>query len=146
MSIGNREEAIMSDELPPKQARVSLIEDHGSFRQALALMLDMEPDFTVVSQAGSLSEARAALVATDLAIVDLALPDGDGADLIAELRRANPDVKILILSATLDEANRVRVMKRGAAGVLDKLAGVDEILEELRRLGTAGEVTDREQT
>lgn len=131
----------MPDEHPPKQARVSLIEDHGTFRQALALMLDMEPDFIVVAQAGSLAEAREVSVGTDLAIVDLALPDGNGADLIGELRRANPDVRILVLSATLDESNRDRVKELGAAGVLDKLAGVDEIIRELRRLGASDDIS-----
>ncbi len=68
--------------------------------------------------------------------MDLALPDGNGVELIGELRYANPDVKILVLSATLDEASRDLVVDLGAAGVLDKLAGVDEILEALRRLKT----------
>lgn len=124
----------MPGKRPLEETRVMLVEDHGFFRQALALMLEMEPDLTVVLEAGSLGEARSALTETDLAIVDLALPDGDGADLVEELRLANPAVKILILSATLDEANRRRVLKMGVSGVLDKLAGVDEIVEEVRRL------------
>lgn len=128
----------MPEELPSEQTRVTLIEDHGSFRQSLAFMLDMEPDFTVVSQAGSLAEARRVLEGTDLAIVDLALPDGNGVELIGELRHVNPDVKILVLSATLDEASRDLVVDLGAAGVLDKLAGVADILEALRRLKTTG--------
>jgi DNA-binding NarL/FixJ family response regulator len=62
--------------------RILLVEDHASFRQALAFMFEREGQFTVAGQAGSLAEARAFLSKTpdalDVAVVDLALPDGDG--------------------------------------------------------------------
>jgi DNA-binding NarL/FixJ family response regulator len=53
-------------------------------------MFDREPEFEVVAQAGCLAEAREELGGMDLAVVDLDLPDGDGAELIGELREANP--------------------------------------------------------
>ena len=90
--------------------RVLLVEDHADFRGALACLLGREPDLEVVAQAGSLAEAREALDGRlDVAVVDLALPDGGGSELIGELRRANPGVSALALSATigsgrLDEA------------------------------------------
>ncbi len=124
----------MADENFSRPVRVMLVEDHASFRQALAFVLDLEQDFVVVDQVGSLAEARRASENCDFAIVDLALPDGSGIDLIEELRRSNPDVPVLILSATLDEENIVRLVEAGASGVLDKLAGVDEIVAEAQRL------------
>lgn len=111
-----------------------LVEDHHAFRQALAFILNLEPDFTVVAEADALATARAVLGKVDLAIVDLALPDGNGADLIEDLWHANPGVTVLILSATLDEASFVRVVDAGAAGVVDKLAGANEIVQEARRV------------
>lgn len=131
----------MTGESPPRPTRVMLVEDHDSFRQALAFMLDLEPDFVVVYQTGTLAGARAAQEAADLAVVDLALPDGNGADLIADLRRANPEVKVLILSATLDESSRRRVVEMGAERVLDKLTGVDEIIAEVRRLSAEDQIS-----
>lgn len=122
------------DESPSGPARVVLVEDHVSFRQALAFVLDAESDFVVVGQAGSLAEGRTALGGCDFAIVDLALPDGSGVDLVEEVRRSNPGVTVLILSATLDEENLARLVDAGASGVLDKLAGVDEIVAEAQRL------------
>jgi len=122
----------MSDRAWEQPSRVLLVEDHHSFRQALTFILNLEPDFTVVAEADSLAKARAVLEKFDLAIVDLALPDGNGADLIEDLRRTNPGVTVLILSATLDEANIVRVIDAGAAGVVDKLAGANEIVQEAR--------------
>lgn len=114
--------------------RVMLVEDHSSFRQALAFVLDQERDFAVVAQAGSLSEARSIEEGADFAIVDLALPDGSGVNLIEDLRRANLSLTVLVLSATLDDESIARVVDTGAAGVVDKLAGLDEIIQEVRRL------------
>lgn len=133
----------MMDERPSKPVRVMLVEDHASFRQALAFVLDSEPDFVVVDQVGSLAEARDASGGFDLAVVDLALPDGSGIDLIEDLRRSNPAVGVLILSATLDEENIARLVDAGASGVLDKLAGVNEIVAEAQRL-SAGAALPRQ--
>ena len=54
--------------------RVLLIDDHASFRQPLAFMMNLEPDMQVVAQAGSLAEARRVLKDVDVAVVDLDLP------------------------------------------------------------------------
>ena len=84
-----------------------LVEDQADFRHLIATLLGRQQDLEVVAQAGSLAEARrhAAVVEFDVAVLDLGLPDGNGADLIAELRRASPGVGVLILSASLDANN-----------------------------------------
>jgi len=56
----------------------------------------------------------------DVAVLDLGLPDGDGVDLIADLRRANPEVGVLVLSAGLDTASMERAAE--ADEIMDKLA------------------------
>jgi DNA-binding NarL/FixJ family response regulator len=117
-----------------------LVEDHISFRQALAFMLNRDPEFEVVAQAGTLSEVRRGPdgrkipEGIDAAIIDLALPDGNGADLIGDLRSHNPDLTVLVLSATLRQANLAKAVWAGADGVLDKLAGPGEIIGALRRV------------
>jgi DNA-binding NarL/FixJ family response regulator len=83
--------------------RVMLVEDHAAFRQSLALLLGREPDLEVVAQAGSLAQAREMLdTPLDVAVLDLALPDGDGRDLIGELRHSNAGISILVLTVMLD--------------------------------------------
>jgi DNA-binding NarL/FixJ family response regulator len=129
---------------PKKSLRTMLVEDHASFRQAIAFVLGLEPGFEVVAQAGSLAEARQVLEGVDVAVVDLALPDGNGADLIDDLHRYNPGVKVLVLSATLDQKNLVSAVEAGAAGVLDKLADLDEIVGAVRRL-EAGQAMPQQQ-
>ena len=117
--------------------RILLVEDHTSFRQTLAYVFDHQPDFQVVAQAGSLAEARRAMDGSraDLGVIDLSLPDGEGTDLIAELRDANPHFAALVLTASLDRAEHARAVEAGAASVLHKSADVDMILDATRRMG-----------
>ena len=120
--------------------RLLLVEDHASFRQTLALAFDQQPDFEVVAQAGSLDEARRVMRGreVDLGVIDLALPDGEGVELIEEVCEANPHFAALVLTASLDQAEHARAVEAGASGVLHKSADVDEIMETARRLA-AGE-------
>jgi DNA-binding NarL/FixJ family response regulator len=114
-----------------------LVEDHAAFRQALAFLLTNEPGLEVVAQAGSLAQAREALLLDgrlDVALLDLALPDGDGTDLIGELRRRNPGV---VLSATMGPGDLDEAVEAGADTVLDKVESPPTIARELRRLGGA---------
>jgi DNA-binding NarL/FixJ family response regulator len=85
-----------------RMARIMLVEDHAAFRQALAALLSQEPDLEVVAQAGSLAQARQMLdTPLDVAVLDLSLPDGDGRELIGELRHSNAGISILVLSVML---------------------------------------------
>jgi DNA-binding NarL/FixJ family response regulator len=109
----------------------------------MAMMFGMEDGFEVVGQAGSLAEARkvASKLADDeinLGILDLNLPDGEGMDLISELRERNPEFAALVLTASLDRAEHARAVEAGAGAVLHKTADLDEIVDSLKRL-SAGE-------
>jgi PAS domain S-box-containing protein len=129
---------LRKDQEGPEEIRILLVEDHASLRQAVASLFDREPGFTVVGQAGSLAEARVMLDGVDVAIVDLDLPDGYGGDLIEEMRHANPHAMALVLSAYFDRADMAQAVEAGAAGVLHKSVGMDELVKAVRRL-RAGE-------
>jgi PAS domain S-box-containing protein len=120
------------------KARILLVDDHASFRQGVAAALEGEPDLSIVGQAGSLAEARGMLRETDVGIFDLGLPDGYGGDLIRALRVANPRAQALVLSSSQNRAEIAGAVESGAAGVLHKSAGMDEIIDAVRRL-KAGE-------
>ena len=117
--------------------RILLVEDHASFRQTLAFVFDQQDEFEVVAQAGTLAEVRRKMEGSvaDLAVIDLTLPDGEGTELIEELREANPDFAALVLTASLDRTEHARAVEAGAAGILHKSADVDAILDATRRLG-----------
>ena len=113
-----------------------LVEDHTAFREALASLLGDEPGLEVVAQAGSIAEAREALATSlDVAVLDLGLPDGNGSDLIGELRRRNPGVSVVILSADMGPEHVDEATKAGADVVLDKVESVPTIAGAVRRLG-----------
>ena len=116
--------------------RVMHVEDHQDFRDLMQILLGGQSDIEVVAQAGSLDEARAQAACSefDVAVLDLGLPDGNGLDLIPDLRQANPDVGVLILSANLDPAGPEKAAS--ADKILDKLAPVEAVLDSVRKLGT----------
>jgi len=124
-----------------EEVRILLVDDHASIREAFASIFEGE-GFEVVGQAGSLAEARQLLEEMhqpiDVAVLDLGLPDGSGADLIKELHEKNPQAQALVLSASLDRANIAGAVERGAAGVLNKTAHLDKVVEAVQRL-RAGE-------
>ena len=116
-------------------ARIMLVEDHAGFRQSLATLLSLEPDLEVVAQAGSLAQARQILdTPLDVAVLDLSLPDGDGRELIGELRQSNAGISVLVLTVMLGPGHLEEVLKAGADAVLHKVASIPTIVGEVRRL------------
>ena len=87
------------------------------------------------SLAGCRTLGRGLLGSVDIAVLDLMLPDGDGAGLIAFLRGANPSVRVLVLTASIEPGLHERAAAAGAAGLLDKTAALTEIAAEVARLG-----------
>lgn len=114
--------------------RVLLVDDHASFRQPLAFMMERESDMKVVAQAGTLAEARQNLSGVDVAVVDLDLPDGNGVDLVRELRVSNPRGMVMVLTASQERLQFARAIEAGAAGVLNKSTGIGDIIAAVRRL------------
>jgi DNA-binding NarL/FixJ family response regulator len=116
-----------------------VVADQPVFVSLMEASLARQPDLEVVAQAGSLTEARrnASEVSFDVAVLDLGLPDGNGADLISDLRGSNPGVAVLIVSGSLDPASLERAAEAGANEIMDKFAPLEDILGTVRRLGTA---------
>ncbi len=117
--------------------RVMLVDDHPDFRDLMVALLEGQPDLRVVAQAGTMAEARSQAAASsfDVVVLDLGLPDGNGADLIGELREASPGGAVLVMSASLHPTNIERAMREGADEVLDKLSPPAEVVGTVRRLG-----------
>jgi two-component system response regulator DesR len=111
--------------------RVLLVEDHTLFRESLALLLEWQLGLECV-EAGSLTEGRRALSnlegIADFAIIDLDLPDGDGSELIEQLRETKPEVPILALTADGSLVKRARALEAGADEVLAKVTAAEEII------------------
>src|ERR671911_2077354 len=100
--------------------RVLVVDDRIDFRLAFCGLLEGQPDLKVVSQAGSLAEARGKLGGVDVALLDRGLPDGDGLELVGELREANPDARVFVISSTAEMIHPTDAIEAGADGMIDK--------------------------
>jgi DNA-binding NarL/FixJ family response regulator len=101
--------------------RVLVVDDRIDFRLAFVGLLEGQPDLEVVSQAGSLAEARTMLEGVDVALIDRGLPDGDGLELIGPLRAVNPGARVFVISSTVEMIHPTDAAQAGAEGVIDKL-------------------------
>jgi DNA-binding NarL/FixJ family response regulator len=117
--------------------RILLVDDHAATREPLAFMLDLEPDLEIVAQAGSVDEGRAAIArlgdTVDVALIDLALPDGSGSDLIADLHQRNPGAKSLVLTYYTDRERLAEPIAAGSAGILHKSEPVEAVMDAVRK-------------
>lgn len=113
--------------------RTLLVDDHTSYREALAFMLEQDPNFKVAAQAGTLAEARALMIGIDVAIVDLGLTDGNGTDLIVDFIAVNPRGIALVLTAGDDRREFARAVEAGATGLLSKARPIREIIDCIYR-------------
>jgi DNA-binding NarL/FixJ family response regulator len=118
----------------PRPVRVLLVEDSATVREAVASEFRADPDFEIVGEAASLSEARSMLTTADVVILDLGLPDGSGADLIRELPDANPEARAIVLTSAFDPALHARALEYGAAAVLDKITQLGQVAQAVRRI------------
>jgi DNA-binding NarL/FixJ family response regulator len=132
-----------------EEIRIMILDDHDTFRDPLAFMLEREPDLTVVARPRTLSQAREIVgddtFAVDVALVDLNLPDGSGADLIKELRDARSRATALVLSATADRRHLATAIEAGAAGVMHKSAPMGDLVEAVRRLFAGEQLLSQEE-
>jgi DNA-binding NarL/FixJ family response regulator len=111
------------------------VDDHAAFRQPLAYMLAHEQDIEVCGQAGTAATACAFAEPFDVAIVDLGLPDGKGAEVIRSLRKREPHAAFLVLTGSVDDRAIGEAIEAGASGVLSKFDGIDAIVDAVRRVG-----------
>lgn len=105
-----------------QELRILIADDHALFRRGVRGLLQDQPGWTVVGEAGSGQEAvdQAQKLKPDVAILDVTMPDLDGLEATRQLRQAAPDTKILIL--TMHESKQMlrRVLEAGASGYVLK--------------------------
>lgn len=111
--------------------RILIIEDDKEIRALMRSTLSIE-GFEVIT-ATSISEARAILRQglPDVMVLDLGLPDGDGASLVSELRQ-HSNLPIIVVSARHQEEQKVRLLDAGADDYLTKPFSIPELLARLR--------------
>ncbi len=114
--------------------RILLADDHALVRRGLRMILDAEPDLTVVAEAADGTEAVAAATAggVDLAVLDIAMPQMTGIQAARQISRSAPDVRILILSMYDNEQYFFEALRAGASGYVLKSVADRDLIEACR--------------
>jgi len=120
--------------------RILIVDDHEIVRRGLVHLLEEALPSAAFGEAGSLAQARARFPEQpwDLVLLDINLPDGNGLDLIADLRRAGHPAQVLVLSTYPEAEFAIRAFKLGAAGYLTKGSVADEMVAGVNRILAGG--------
>ncbi len=114
--------------MPP--VRILLVEDNEVFREALELLLGMRSDVQVVGAVGDGAAAVSAAVEhrPDVVLMDYRLPGIDGIQATAQVVEAVPEVAVVALTASADDAEREALVEAGAVVCLNKDQELDDIV------------------
>ena len=119
-----------------ERKRILLVDDHPFMRVGLATLIDRQPDLAVCGEAGNPLEAFHALEKTkpDLILTDLTMPGRSGLEFIKDLRAAEPELAILVVSMHDEAVHAERALRAGARGYIMKEAGGENLLAAIRQV------------
>ncbi len=117
-----------------RKIRVLLADDHTLMRAGLRMVVDAQPDLTVVGEA---NDGREAVVAAeqlkpDVAVMDIGMPNLNGIEACRRIRAASPDTEVVMLSMHSDEGYVLRALKAGARGYLLKDSAEADMARAIR--------------
>src|ERR1700691_3376296 len=117
-----------------QQIRILLADDHNVMRKGLKLLLESQPEFTVVAEAADGRQAveRADAPSPDVAVLDIAMPNLNGIEAAQRIVSQRPNTSIIILSMHSDEGYVLRALKAGAKGYLLKDSAEGDLIEAIR--------------
>ena len=120
----------------PARVDIVVVDDHPMWRQTLRQVVDGSRGYRVVGEAADGDAAVAVVVATQPAVVimDLNLPEVDGAEATRRVMEAVPQTRVLVLSASDAPAEVVGAVRAGASGYLLKTAQPAEVLDAIDRV------------
>ena len=133
---------------PPGQIRVMVVDDHAIVRRGLKSLIGSASDLLVVGEASSKAEAirLAGLLAADVVLMDVRLPDGSGIEAAREIRAAQPATRILMLTSYADEDAVFSSIMAGASGYLLKEINEGEIISGIRAVADGKSLLDASVT
>ncbi len=119
-----------------KKIRVLIVDDHAIVREGLKLILERQPDISVVGEAGNGTEAvdKAAELKPDVIVMDIVMPVMTGLEATRIIHQSNPGIQILILTAHEEEDYVTRILQAGATGYMLKKDDSEQLLSAIRAL------------
>ncbi len=120
--------------------RILLADDHEVVRRGLQMVLSLEKDFEIVGDArnGTQAVSRAVELRPDLVLMDLKMPGLEGSAATRQIKRALPEVKVLILTGVEVDEEILGALEAGADGYILKEVSPEELIHAIRVIG-AGE-------
>lgn len=117
--------------------KIIIADDHHLIREGLKKVLRDEKDMSVIADAGDAQELISCLRKqhADVLILDVNMPGRSGIDILTDLKKEFPGVKILMLSMHPEDSLAVRAIKAGAHGYLTKNSPPEEMIKAIRRVG-----------
>jgi len=124
----------------PDPIRILIAEDHAVVRDGLTAVLQFEPDMTVAGHARNGREAVTQFrdLKPDVVLMDLAMPELDGAGAILAIRSEFPDARILVLTTYDGDESVFRALENGAKGYLLKDCSTTDLLGAIRKIYAGG--------
>jgi len=116
------------------EIRIILADDHTVIRSGLRLLLERQPDMTVVGEAedGRQAVQRAAELTPDVVVLDIAMPNLNGIEACRQIVSATPRTSIVVLSMHSDESYVMRALKVGARAYILKDSAEDDLIRAIR--------------
>jgi two-component system invasion response regulator UvrY len=116
--------------------RVIVVDDHTVVRLGLLQILSEAPDIVVVGQASSGRQALSLVreMGCDVLVLDIAMPEGSGLEILGQVRKLRPEARTLILSIYPEDQYGMRMLRAGAAGYLTKDSAPEELIAAIRQV------------
>jgi two-component system invasion response regulator UvrY len=117
---------------------ILIADDHTIVREGLKQVLVDTPDMVVTDEAKNGEEALSKALGSDFDVVvlDIALPDKSGLEVLRQIKDRKPKLPVLILSMYPEDQFALRVLKAGASGYLNKESAPEELINALRKAST----------
>lgn len=114
--------------------RLLLADDHAVLRAGLKTLFNVQPDMEVVAEAADGEEAvrKSLETAPDIVLMDITMPGLKGSQATQEIKRRNPDIKVLVLTMHEDESYLYQMLRAGADGYVPKKAADTELIAAIR--------------
>jgi two-component system response regulator NreC len=124
--------------------RILLADDHAVVREGLKSLINAQPDMEVVGEASNGLEVAEQVrdCYPNLVIMDISMPELNGAQATAQLMRDCPDIKVLALSVHEDASYLRQLLEAGAVGYVLKRSAADMLIQALRMVAAGGVYLD----
>jgi DNA-binding NarL/FixJ family response regulator len=116
-----------------KKIRVLLVDDHAILREGIKALLEKQDDIEVVAEAADGREAipKVAQFRPDVVVLDISMPKMDGLESTRQMKRENPDIKVLVLTMHDNEEYFFQLLRAGASGYVTKRSVSRELVSAI---------------